>query len=164
MVKTLDKPKPHVLKRPNKTPDQHNDVSALERIVMNADRLGDFEYAEMARARIDYLNNGMRGELRTQFQRIMKVYEDIPTKKNDHKTHATYTWRKVESKGEKQTMIDWVRSKLPADGFRWLVEEGRIEDSAEYLIASFPNDFPSDVVQLAQNRIDSAKGAANLVK
>jgi hypothetical protein len=29
-----------------------------------------------------------------------------------------------------------------------------IEDTAEYLIISFPNDFPSDVVELAQRRID----------
>ncbi len=164
MVKTLDKPKPTVLKRPNKTPDQYNDVSALERIAMNADRLGDFEYAEMARARIGYLNNGMREELRTKFQRIVKVYENFLTKKNEGKTKATYTWRRIEGKSEKQTLIDSARSKLPADSFKWLVQEGRIEDTAEYLIISFPNDFPSDVVQLAQNRIANATAVATLVK
>jgi hypothetical protein len=163
MVKTLDRPKQTVLKRPNKTPDDYNDVGALQRIAINADRLGDLEYAEMARTRIDYLNNGMREELRTEFQRIIRIYEDLLTK-NEGKTIATYTWRKVASRGEKQTMIDWARSKLPADGFTWLVKEGKIEDTAEHLIISFPNDFPSDVVQSAQNRIDKAKAAADFMR
>jgi hypothetical protein len=51
-------------------------------------------------------------------------------------------------------MIDWARSKKPAEGFTSLVKDGKIKDTAEYLIVSFPNDFPSDVVQLAQSRID----------
>jgi hypothetical protein len=108
----------------------------------------------MARARIDYLNNGMREELRTEFKRIMQVYEELLSEKNNRVTHATYTWRKVASKGEKQAMIDWARRKLPAEGFTALAKVGKIEDTVEYLIISFPNDFPSDVVQLAQNRID----------
>ena len=66
-----------------------------------------------------------------------------------------YTWRKnVASKGEKQTMIDWSRSKLPAEGFTALAKVGKIEDTAEYLIISFCNEFPSDAVELAQRRID----------
>jgi hypothetical protein len=63
-------------------------------------------------------------------------------------------------KGEKQTMIDWARSKKPAEGFTSLVQNGRIKDTAEYMIVSFPNDFPSDVVQLAQNRI----GRENIIR
>jgi hypothetical protein len=152
MVKALDKPT--VLKRPNKTPDAYNDVGVLRNILANANRLGDLEYAEMARARIDYLNSGVREELRTEFKRIMTVYEEFLTEKNDRTKRATDTWRKAENKGEKQTMIDWARSKLPAEGFTALVKVGKIEDTAEYLIISFPNDFPSDVVQLAQRRID----------
>jgi hypothetical protein len=44
------------------------------------------------------------------------------------------------------------------------VKEGKIEDTAEHLIISFPNDFPSDVVQSAQNRIDKAKTAADFMR
>ena len=84
----------------------------------------------------------------------MQVYEGLLSEKNNRVTHATSTWRKVASKGEKLTMIDWARSKLPAEGFTALAKVGKIEDTAEYLIISFPNDFPSDVVQLAQRRID----------
>jgi len=153
MAKVIDKP-PTIkrpIKRPIKTPDEYNDLVILQRIVVNANRIGDLEYAEMAQARIDYLNIGMRDELRTEFRRIMRVYEEFLSEKNDRTTRAT---RKVENKGEKQTMIDWARSKLPAEGFTALAKVGKIEDTAEYLIISFPNDFPSDVVQLAQKRID----------
>jgi len=70
----------------------------------------------MAQARIDYLNNGMREELRTEFKRIMRVYEEFLSEKNDALLMHLYV-RKVASKGEKLTMIDWARSKLPAEGF-----------------------------------------------
>jgi hypothetical protein len=146
--------KPTVLKRPNKTPDAYNDVGVLQRIAANAERLGDVAYAKIAQDRIDYLNKGMREELQAEFERIMSVYEKFLSDKNRRGTHATYTWRKVANKGEKQTMIDWARSKKPAEGFTSLVKNGKIKDTAEYMIVSFPNDFPSDVVQLAQNRID----------
>jgi len=69
--------------------------------------------AQGGQARIDYLNSGMRKELRTEFKRIMRVYEEFASEKNTRVTPADYTWRKkVASKGEKQTMIDWSRSKL----------------------------------------------------
>jgi hypothetical protein len=154
MAKAKDIDKPTVLKRPNKTPDAYNDVGVLQRIISNAERIGDLEYAEMARVRIDYLNNGMREELRAEFERIMRMYEECLSEKNRRGTHATYTWRKVANKGEKQTMIDWARSKKPAEGFTSLVKDGKIKDTAEYLIVAFADDFPSDVVQLAQSRID----------
>src|SRR5450755_4978993 len=98
MAKVIDKPT--TIKRPTKTPDEYNDLVLLQRIVVNANRIGDLEYAEMAQARIDYLNSGMREELRTEFKRIMRVYEELLTEKNDRTTRATYTWRKVASKGE----------------------------------------------------------------
>ena len=156
MAKVIDKPAAikRPIKRPIKTPDEYNDLVILQRIVVNANRIGDLKYAEMAQARIDYLNSGMRDELRTEFRRIMRVYEEFLTENNDRTTRATHMWRKVENKGEKQTMIDWARSKSPAEGFTALVKVGKIEDTAEYLIISFPNDFPSDVVELAQRRID----------
>ena len=157
MAKVIDKPTTikRPIKRPIKTPDEYNDLVILQRIVVNANRIGDVEYAEMAQARIDYLNSGMRDELQTEFKRIMRVYEEFPFEKNTRVTPAAYTWRKkVASKGEKQTMIDQSRSKLPAEGFTALAKVGKIEDTAEYLITSFPNDFPSDVVELAQRRID----------
>jgi hypothetical protein len=43
---------------------------------------------------------------------------------------------------------------VPAEGFKSLVKVGRMKDTAEYLIVSYPSDFPSDVVQLAPDRID----------
>ena len=100
------------------------------------------------------MNSGTRKQLRTEFKRIMRVYEEFLSENNTRVTPAAYTWRKVASKGEKQTMIDWARSKLSAEGFTALAKVGKIEDTVEYLIISFPNDFPSDVVELARRRID----------
>ena len=84
MAKVIDKPTTikRPIKRPIKTPDEYNDLVILRRIVVNANRIGDLEYAEMARARIDYLNSGMRDELRTEFRRIMRVYEEFLSEKN----------------------------------------------------------------------------------
>jgi len=59
---------------------------------VNAKRIGDLEYAEMAQARIDYLNNGMREELRTEFKRIMRVYEEFVSETNtpEHQKHNPF--------------------------------------------------------------------------
>jgi hypothetical protein len=45
MAKVIDKPT--TIKRPIKTPDEYNDLVILQRIVVNANRIGDLEYAEM---------------------------------------------------------------------------------------------------------------------
>jgi hypothetical protein len=74
------------VKRPIKTPNAYNDLVLLRRIVVNANRIGDLAYAEMAQARIDYLNSGMREELRTAFKRIMRVYDEFLPEKNDRTT------------------------------------------------------------------------------
>src|SRR5882757_7085912 len=112
MAKVIDKPTTikRAIKRPIKTPDEYNDLVILQRIVVNANRIGDLEYAGMAQARIDYLNRGMRDELRTEFRRVMRVYEEFLTESNDRTTRATHMWRKIENKGEKQTMIDRARN------------------------------------------------------
>ena len=77
MAKVIDKPT--TIKRPTKTPDEYNDLVLLQRIVVNANRIGDLEYAEMAQARINYLNSGMRKELRTEFKRIISFSDDFPS-------------------------------------------------------------------------------------
>jgi hypothetical protein len=53
MAKVIDKPTAikRPIKRPIKTPDEYNDLVILQRIVVNANRIGDLEYAEMAQAR-----------------------------------------------------------------------------------------------------------------
>jgi hypothetical protein len=91
MAKVIDKPTTikRPIKRPIKTPDEYNDLVILQRIVVNANRIGDLEYAEMAQARIDYLNSGMRDELQTEFKRIMRVYEQFPSEKNTRVTPAS---------------------------------------------------------------------------
>jgi hypothetical protein len=49
MAKVIDKPTTikRPIKRPIKTPDEYNDLVILQRIVVNANRIGDLEYAEM---------------------------------------------------------------------------------------------------------------------
>jgi hypothetical protein len=37
---------------------------------------------------LSYLNNGMREELRTEFKRIMQVYEELLSEKNNRVTPA----------------------------------------------------------------------------
>ena len=85
MAKVIDKPT--TIKRPIKTPDEYNDLVILQRIVVNANRIGDLEYAEMAQTRIDYLNSGMRKEMRTEFKRITRVYEEFHSEKNIRTRH-----------------------------------------------------------------------------
>lgn len=46
------------------------------------------------------MNSGTRKQLRTEFKRIMRVYEEFLSEKNTRVTLAAYTWRKkVASNG-----------------------------------------------------------------
>ena len=43
--------------------------------------------AQGGQARIDYLNSGMRKEMRTEFKRITRVYEEFHSEKNIRTRH-----------------------------------------------------------------------------
>ena len=58
--------------------------------------------------------------------------------------------------GVKQTLIDFVTSKAPADGFNMLIERGLPEMTGEALVLKHSESFDSDVQTAAKQRLQDA--------
>jgi hypothetical protein len=87
------------------------------------------------------------------FYETLGAYEQLLTEKNGRTTIASRTRQKLKNKGVYQSLIEWTRGKIETNGFTLLVENGLPEYTAEYLVAKHATRFPSDVVQLAENRL-----------
>lgn len=138
-------------------PEQYVDIRELKVLLENARRIRNVEWVERAERRIEELRRIGDDDLSVRFLAIMKIYEDFLTEKNGRKTRASYTWRKVADLGLRQALADWALSKQAASGFTQLVDDDKIEHTAEHLVVSFPDQFQQNVVEAAKLRLNMAK-------
>jgi hypothetical protein len=87
------------------------------------------------------------------FYETLAAYEQLLTEKNGRTTPAHRTRQKIDNKGIRQSLIEWTQAKVERDGFRLLVEKGLPEYTGEYLVAKYADRFPSEIVALAQRRL-----------
>lgn len=133
--------------------DIDTDIDKLTTIVANAERHGDMEYALAARRQRAILRGAKDVELELRFDQIIEAYEAMLTDKNKRTTKANRTRMKVKSSGIEKTIIDWAMSPKPAEGFTSLIEDGRPELTAEYLIVELQDRFSAEVVEAATRRL-----------
>lgn len=145
-----------VVAMPKKAPELENNVEKLRKIMVNAYRIGDTEYAERAKRRVWELNKLGDSELDRGFGEIIATYEALLTERNDRTTRATRTWQKVRNKGVKQAVIEWVTSKQERQGFIDLVEAGQGASTIEALVVMMPQEFDDHVVVAAYKRLRDA--------
>jgi hypothetical protein len=145
-----------VIAMPKKSPELENDANKLRKIMVNAYRIGDTEYAERAKRRVWELNRLGDTELDRRFGEIIAAYESFLTERNDRTTRATRTWQKVRNKGVKQAIIEWVTLKQERQGFIDLVEAGYGDFTIEALVVSMSQEFDDYVVRAAYKRLRSA--------
>jgi hypothetical protein len=88
-----------------------------------------------------------------EFFLTLAAYEQLLTEKNGRTTAAARTRQKIKNKGVKQSLIDWTLQKAETSGFRWLLEKGLSDHTAEYIVAKYSNRFPEEVVRLAKARL-----------
>lgn len=145
-----------VVAMPKKAPELENNVEKLRKIMVNAYRIGDTEYAERAKRRVWELNKLGDSELDRGFGEIIATYEALLTERNDRTTRATRTWQKVRNKGVKQAIIEWVMSKQERQGFIDLVEAGQGASTIEALVVMMQQEFDDYVVVAAYKRLRGA--------
>lgn len=145
-----------VVAMPKKAPELENDAEKLRKIMVNAYRIGDTEYAERAKRRVWELNKLGNSELDRGFGEIIATYEALLTERNDRTTRATRTWQKVRNKGVKQAIVEWVMSKQERQGFIDLVEAGQGASTIEALVVMMHQEFDDYVVVAAYKRLRGA--------
>ena len=139
--------------KPKKPLETYTEIDGLKKIVANAERLGEMEYALAARKQLAIAQGADDVELQLRFDQIIEAYEAMLTEKNKRRTRASRTWQKVSREGIKKTIIDWAMSPKPAEGFTSLIEDGRPELTAEYLIVELQDRFSAEVVEAASRRL-----------
>ena len=142
-----------VIAMPKKSPELETDTDKLRKIMVNAYRIGDTEYAERAKRRVWELHKVGDTELDQRFGEVIAAYETFLTERNDRTTRATRTWQKVRNKGVKQAIIEWVTSKQERQGFIDLVEAGYGDYTIEALVMAMPQEFDAGVVMAARKRL-----------
>jgi hypothetical protein len=88
-----------------------------------------------------------------EFFITLAAYEQLLTEKNGRTTAAARTRQKIKNKGVQQSLINWTCQKAETSGFRWLIEKGLPDHTAEYIVAKYSSRFPDDVVRLAKARL-----------
>lgn len=89
------------------------------------------------------------------FYETLAAYEQLLTEKNGSNTRATRTRQKLANKGVHQSLIEWTKGKIETNGFLLFIENGFPEYTSEFLVMRYRDRFPGDVVQLAQERLES---------
>lgn len=145
-----------VVAMPKKAPELETDTDKLRKIMVNAYRMGEVEYAERAKRRVWELHKVGNTELEQRFGEIIAAYETFLSERNDRTTRATRTWQKVRNKGVKQAIIEWVTSNQERQGFIDLVAAGYGELTIEALVVSMADEFDDFVRIAAYKRLRSA--------
>jgi hypothetical protein len=92
-------------------------------------------------------------ELELRFDHIIEAYEAMLTEKNKRSTKANRTRMKIQSSGIEKTIIDWAMSPKPAEGYTSLIEDGRSELKAEYLVVELRDRLSAEVVEAASRSL-----------
>jgi hypothetical protein len=82
--------------------------------------------------------------------RTIQVYEQLLHER------AARTRRMIDDHGEIGAMSRLMRSPNLQKGFKVLRDAGRLDDTFEALIISFPDHFAPEVVEVARWRLDNA--------
>ncbi|WIW95455.1 hypothetical protein [Altererythrobacter rubellus] len=149
---------------PKKPVEEEIDIDLIRNVLVNATRLGDFEYANRAKRRLWELHKIGETELERRFGEILAAYESFLSERNQRNTKASRTWQKIRRHGVKRALIDWATSKTEHAGFKVLVEEGNWDMTAEYLVVSMANEFEPPVVAAARQRLLDAGVSFDLDK
>lgn len=141
---------------PKKSVEEETNIDLIRNILVNAQRLGNEEYANRAKRRLWELHKIGDTELERRFGEILAAYETFLSERNERNTKATRTWQKIRRHGVKQALIDWATSKTEHAGFKALVDQGNWDMTAEYLVVSMADEFELAVVSAAQQRLADA--------
>ena len=91
-----------------------------------------------------------------RFQQCLATLEQLIYEKHGKKIPASYTRRKIQNKGVRQSLIDWALMDGGSDGFATLCNGGLSEFTGEALIADFPERFSDAIVARARRNLELA--------
>jgi hypothetical protein len=138
------------------------DVSTLKtatearNLMANAQKLGRHDVYQAAFRRLGEIEGKSRDDddpVVRAFWLAIAAVEEVLRQKHGRAVKAAYTRRKVANVGEVACLIDWAMKKEGTEGFSMLVAAGLGDQTGEFVVVSYPDRFPPDVVAAARKRL-----------
>jgi hypothetical protein len=135
-------------------PSTMNDPELVRRLMINAEARGARDLMAKCQRRLYELAGvAYDDELERRLWQAVAAYEETLRKKHGRAQKASYTRRKIATKGALATLSDWALDTKMTDGFRALVNNGMAEFTGEYVVLEFADRFDPSVVKAAQRRL-----------
>ncbi|WP_420859333.1 hypothetical protein [Marivivens marinus] len=135
-------------------PRKMNDIEAVRRLQQNALRLNRKDIAAACRIRIFELSGeGHEDPVVRRLWEAVAAYEETLREKHGRKQQASYTRRKIATKGAVQTLIDWALDPNVTPGFEALVAAGAARFTGEYVVVEYSECFPPEAVKAARAKL-----------
>jgi hypothetical protein len=88
-----------------------------------------------------------------EFWRAIAALEEVRRETHGKTVRASRTRTKVKKDGVMATIEALVLNKEPSDGFRWLVEAGLGDLTAEHIGARYPAHFSAEALATSKARL-----------
>jgi len=135
-------------------PNAMNDIEAVRRLLSNAQRLKREDIVTSCKIRI-YELSGMdhKDPLERRLWQAVSAYEETLREKHGRKQQASYTRRKIASKGVLQTLTDWAMDADVTPGFKALIAADAARFTGEYVVVEYADKFSLQAVQAAKAKL-----------
>ncbi len=135
-------------------PNVMTDPSDIRTLLENAEKLGRDDVADACRRRLYELAGiNVADPIEQRLWQAVAAYEETLLEKNGRNTKASYTRRKIASKGAVQTLTDWALDTKVTPGFEALVQSGAGQFTGEYVVLEFAESFPKAAVDAARKKL-----------
>lgn len=135
-------------------PTTMNDVEAIRRLLANAQRLKREDISAACKVRIYELSGSDHKDLvERRLWQAVSAYEETLREKHGRKQKASYTRRKIASKGALQTLTDWALDPNVTPGFEALVAAGAARFTGEFVVVENAERFSEEAVKAARAKL-----------
>jgi hypothetical protein len=100
---------------------------------------------------------GYESAVEKELLEVLYAYEEVLSKKNNRRTHASRTWQMVNRYGIIEAATRAVNRPAEAMGYKLLIEMGLHDLTFEAVIVRYPEAFSKEIVNLARKRLEELK-------
>lgn len=135
-------------------PDKMTDPAAVRRLLANAQRLENAAVVTACQRRLYELGGqNIEDPVERRLWQAVTAYEETLRQKHGRTQQASYTRRKIATKGAIATLSDWAKDSKLTPGFEALVRAGMARFTGEYVVVEFRNRFPAEIVEAAERKL-----------
>ena len=135
-------------------PTTMTDAKDVRTLMMNAERLNAPELARACQRRLYELAGiDVDDPIERRLWQAVAAYEETLHRKHGKARRASYTRRKIATKGAIATLTDWAMDTKVTPGFEALMEDGLAEFTGEYVVVEYADHFPPEAVEAAKARL-----------